>query len=164
MSLEARCRHHILSTPLCRVLDHHSNAFICKWVRSLCFGHTERCRVFLTGLTQERACYGMRIVWNICRLCKNSVPSNNMPCRATSWHATSRVVQENRLSSNRFTSIQDKTISSLPKVSGSFQSFSVLFQHPKTTQKTVAKNIKSCYTMLKLGINQRDIANIGSVK
>ena len=34
---------------------------------------------------------------------------------------------------NRFTSIQDKTISSLPKVSGSFQSFSVLFQHLKTT-------------------------------
>jgi len=50
-------------------------------------------------------------------------------------------VQENMLSSNRFTSIQSKTTSKLSEFRVSLQNFRVSFWHPKTAYKTLVFTI-----------------------
>jgi len=104
-----------LATPLCRVIYCYTIAFIYMCVRSLCLRQTARCNDFRAGLTQYRSCYEMEIATNTCRLWKNSVPLNNMLCRITSKQATSRVVQEDMLSSNQFTSAKSKPYLDLQK-------------------------------------------------
>jgi len=64
-----------------------------------------------------------------------------MPCRTTSWHTTSRVVEKSMFSSNRFTSAESKTISWFSKLGVSLQTFRVSFWHPKTAYKTLTKHM-----------------------
>jgi len=50
------------------VLDYHTNTFICKYVRSFCFGNTTRCNDCRAGIRQKRASCGIEIVWKILQI------------------------------------------------------------------------------------------------
>jgi len=71
-----------------------------------------------------------------------------MPCRTTSWHVTSRVVQKSMFSSNRFTSIQGKTIPWIPKAYVPSQTFRVSFWHLKLPKKhwlSISRVLTRCW-------------------
>ena len=120
-----------LNTSQSRVLDYHIIALIFKCSRSACFGHTARSNDFSAEQLKNSECCKIEIVWNICRLWKNSIRFNNISSGITSWHAASHAVQENMISS-----IQGKTMSWLPNVSMTLQTLGCHF------------NIKNCLKKL----------------
>ena len=83
-----------------------------------------------------------------------------MPCRTTSWHVTSRVVQKSMFSSNRFTSIQGKTIPWIPKAYVPSQTFRVSFWHLKLPKKhwpSTSRLLTRCWDLDKFNSTGRRI-------